>query len=183
MPTPSRTADTFRHCSACGTPGLAREGNRMQCGACGWTFFVNVAAAAAVLLTTGTGADLRVLLVRRALEPGRGRLGIPGGFVDAGESAQEAACREAREELGLDLDPAALRFLTSAPNTYPFAGVTYHSLDLYFTTPLPGGVPPGSFDRGEITELVMADPAATDRTALAFPAAEAALDALAAAGA
>ena len=174
MPHPSRTPETFTHCAACGASDLARGANRVRCRACGWTFFVNVAAAAAVLLTL----DDRVLLVRRALEPGRGKLGLPGGFVDPGESAQEAACREAREELRLNLDPASLTFLTSAPNTYPFASVTYHSLDLYFTTPLPGGKLPAGFDAAEITEVILARPAEVDDRQLAFQAASIALQAL-----
>lgn len=49
-------------------------------------------------------ADGRVLLVRRANEPGRGLWSIPGGRVEPGESAREAAVREVREETGLDVE-------------------------------------------------------------------------------
>ena len=45
-----------------------------------------------------------VLLLRRAIEPGRGLWTFPGGFVDLGESVEEAALRETREELEMDIE-------------------------------------------------------------------------------
>ena len=70
------------------------------------------------------------LFIRRAKEPAKGRLAIPGGFVDAGERAEEALIRETREEVNVSLAPP--RFLTSLPNTYPYGGLTYTVLDFYF---------------------------------------------------
>ena len=79
----------------------------------------------------------RLLWVRRGLDPGRGLLGLPGGFVDEGESAEAAAVRELREEAGITLDPAALTLLTTLPNRYVFDGMHYPTLDLYYTAALP----------------------------------------------
>lgn len=45
----------------------------------------------------------RILLVQRANEPGRGLWAFPGGVLQLGETLAEAACREVREECGLDV--------------------------------------------------------------------------------
>lgn len=169
-----RTADAFQRCGRCGTAHITRVGPSIRCNdpACGWTFFTNVAAAAAVLLMH----EGKVLLVRRTRQPSAGKLGIPGGFVDPHESAEQAARRELREELRLDLPPQTLRFLCTAPNVYPYAGVTYHSLDTYFVAELPEL--PSWFDATEIAGLELIDPATHDPHDLAFDATRAALRAL-----
>jgi 8-oxo-dGTP diphosphatase len=60
----------------------------------------------------GVGAVIvqqdRVLLVKRATEPARGRWSIPGGLIDVGETLAEAVIREVREETGLDVEPLEL---------------------------------------------------------------------------
>lgn len=87
-------------CLRCGTPlekrlRFGRE--RPVCPACGWTYFADPKAAAAVLVVQAG----RVLLVQRAHPPRRGAWTLPAGFIDAGESPAEAAARECLEETGL----------------------------------------------------------------------------------
>jgi len=50
----------------------------------------------------------RVLLVRRAINPGRGLWVFPGGFMDRWETVPQAAIRETREEVGLEVRPTDL---------------------------------------------------------------------------
>jgi ADP-ribose pyrophosphatase YjhB (NUDIX family) len=52
--------------------------------------------------------ESRLVLVRRAIEPGYGKWVFPGGYVDRGEPLTDAAIREAREECGLDVRLDAL---------------------------------------------------------------------------
>jgi len=53
--------------------------------------------------------DNGVLTVRRTIAPRSGWLALPGGYVDWGETWQEAGAREMWEEAGVRIDPAALR--------------------------------------------------------------------------
>jgi len=56
--------------------------------------------------------------VRRGVPPGHHRLALPGGYIDVGETWQEAAVRELFEEVGLEQDPAGVRLYDtlSAPD-------------------------------------------------------------------
>jgi NAD+ diphosphatase len=129
--------DALRHCLACGQAGpTIRDHKELVCGHCGFRYFHNVAAAVAVVLEH----EGRYLFACRAHAPAQGAWDFPGGFVDPGESLEEAACRELREELGIALAPTELRYLFSSHNRYPFASVLYRTADVYFGVRL--GAPP-----------------------------------------
>ena len=89
---------------------------------------------------------------------------MPGGFVDAGESAEGALIREIREEVGLAV--AELRYLSSHPNLYAYAGVTYTTLDLFYTAAV--GEPERAVALDAVESLVWADPMTVDLEAIAF---------------
>jgi ADP-ribose pyrophosphatase YjhB (NUDIX family) len=73
----------------------------------------------------------RILLIKRAHEPRKGFLALPGGFVDAGESAEEAAARECKEETGVTA--CGIAYLASFPNIYVYKTVRYTTCDIFFT--------------------------------------------------
>ena len=108
--------NVISYCPKCGSDEFVFEGERsFLCGKCKFNFFINSAAAVAVLMVNDKG---QLLLTKRAFEPQKGMLDLPGGFVDPGETVEEAAVREVKEELNLDVHH--LRYLISQCNEYEY---------------------------------------------------------------
>jgi 8-oxo-dGTP diphosphatase len=108
---------TIRFCPLCAgalgrRPVPPDQREQAVCGACGFVFYLNPKVVGATI----PERDGRVLLTRRAINPGRGLWTFPGGFVDFGESVADAAVRETLEETGLRVD------LTGLHNVYSYPG-------------------------------------------------------------
>jgi 8-oxo-dGTP diphosphatase len=98
------------HCSYCGTAYLAEAPWPRLCAGCGETTWRNPLPVAVALLPVDTDSGRRgLVVVRRDIDPGRGELGLPGGFIEVGESWREAAVRELREETGIPADPGEVQ--------------------------------------------------------------------------
>jgi 8-oxo-dGTP diphosphatase len=111
---------TYRFCPTCGgslDTRLLKAGDphRLVCGACGFVFYLDPKVAVGTIIRVD---DERVVLVRRAIEPGYGLWVFPGGYVDRGEEVTAAAVREAREESGLEVR------IDGLVNIYSYAGRT-----------------------------------------------------------
>ncbi len=118
----------FKVCYHCGSPEIEREAASVfACRQCGKHLFVNPVSAVAGVLVD---AEERILLLERAREPAKGKLGLPGGFLDPGETGEEGLRREIREETGLEI--GGVQYLGSFPNNYVYDGTTYLVLDLFF---------------------------------------------------
>ncbi len=101
--------------------------SQINCVACEFEYFHNVAAAAVGFIE----CDDKLLVLTRAHEPQRGKLHLPGGFVSVGETLEQALAREIKEESNLEVLSQA--YLFSAPNTYDYGGITYNVVDSYFS--------------------------------------------------
>ncbi len=120
--------EVLKFCPKCGSAKFKKAGDRsLKCTDCGFHFFINSAAAVAALITN---ADGKLMLVTRGVEPNFGKLDLPGGFVDPGETAENAVVRELSEELGLKVK--SLKYIGSVPNEYIFSEFKVFTLDLAF---------------------------------------------------
>ncbi len=118
----------FKFCPRCGSPCfLENDARSKRCADCGFTYYHNAAAATVAVIFNEKG---ELLTVRRALEPARGTLDLPGGFVDPGESITEGCLREVTEETGGQARIES--FLFSLPNTYRYSGFDVSTADAFF---------------------------------------------------
>ena len=97
----------YRYCPTCAgllQPRALKSGEpeRMTCAACGFVLYLDPKVAVGTIIRAADD-HRRLVLVRRAIEPGYGLWVFPGGYVDRGEQILDAALREAREESGLEV--------------------------------------------------------------------------------
>ncbi len=91
---------THKFCGVCGTPTEQMEHERAKrCPACGHSTYPRISPAMMVLVTRG-----KKLLLARGVNFPAGRYSALAGFVEAGESIEDAVHREVREEVGVTVD-------------------------------------------------------------------------------
>ena len=131
-------ARTHRYCGVCATPMQRHPGERsFKCGACGMLAYPRISPAMMVLIRKGE----KVLLAMHKHSPSQ-RFSPLAGFLEAGESIEEAVHREVMEEVGLRVHN--LRYFMS--QSWPFP----HSLMIAFTADyLDGEI---RLDQNEIAE-------------------------------
>ncbi|MDO5607860.1 MAG: NUDIX domain-containing protein [Capnocytophaga sp.] len=123
----------FTYCPHCGSSHVEFPNHvRFLCHDCGFVYFHNIAAAVAVVFRH----EDKLLFTVRNQEPDKGKWDLPGGFIDPNENAEEAACRECKEEMGLEIHPSQLKYITTHPNNYPYKNVPYRTMDIFFECPL-----------------------------------------------
>lgn len=117
----------FRYCPRCATENANLGSIPFRCSACSYSQFFGPVAAVGALVSNGDG---QMLLVRRARNPGKGKWGLPGGFVDREETIEAALAREVMEEIGLKL--SSCDYLMSHPNHYDYCEMVAPVIDLFY---------------------------------------------------
>ena len=120
-------ARTHRFCGSCGAPMSRVEGERAMRCACGHTAYPRISPAMMVLVKRGPD----ILLARNAAVPAGGRMSALAGFLEPGESLEDAIHREVMEEVGLRVKD----FRYYASQSWPFP----HALMVAFTAEYAGG--------------------------------------------
>ena len=134
--------DGWKCCPRC-TADLGIEDVRAVCPECGLVVYANPAPTISALLLDDEG---RILLARRAAEPGRDLWDLLGGFMHEGELPFETLVRELREETGVEIEP--LEFFGAWPDRYGEGGVW--TLNLYWTARIRSGEPEPADDVAEV---------------------------------
>jgi 8-oxo-dGTP diphosphatase len=131
-----------RFCPRCAAalPGLPPT----RCTGCGYALFVNPRPSSSVVILS----DGHFLALRRAAEPKRGCWEVPGGFCDGWEHPAEAAVREAREELGVEI--SLDEFLGMYIGSYDYQDETLPVLDCFWLAHIVSGTV--TLDPGESEE-------------------------------
>ncbi len=118
----------FKFCPKCGSSAFHEHNFKSKaCTNCGFVYYFNCSSSTAAFIKDTNG---RLLAVRRAKEPAKGTLDLPGGFVDMDETTEEAMEREILEETGLQV--AHLHYLFSIPNRYMYSEFEVHTVDMFF---------------------------------------------------
>jgi ADP-ribose pyrophosphatase YjhB (NUDIX family) len=135
----------WRFCPRCGSELELEELQLALCPACGSRYYSNSAPTVGALCEDGRG---RLMLVRRAVEPEKGKWDTPGGFLEEGEDPLAALRRELREETGLEVEP--LEFLGAWIDWYGDRPEAQAVLSLNWTARVLGGDPEPADDISEI---------------------------------
>ncbi|NDV65680.1 NUDIX domain-containing protein [Bacteroides sp. 224] len=120
--------EQFVYCPKCGSNKFTVHNEKAKkCHACGFVYYFNSSAATVAFIVNHNN---ELLVCRRAKEPAKGTLDLPGGFIDMAETGEEGVIREVLEETGLVVKEAIYQF--SLPNLYMYSGFEVHTLDMFF---------------------------------------------------
>ena len=123
----------FNYCPSCGAKLALIEKDQVQrptCSNCGYIQYRNPAPAVSILITDKN----RVLLGKRAGEPGKGTWALPSGYIEFDDDFLTTAIHEAKEETGLDVTPHSITNVISS-----FVSPRFHYLVIYVAVRVVGG--------------------------------------------
>jgi ADP-ribose pyrophosphatase YjhB (NUDIX family) len=132
-------------CRAELAPEGAPEPLQARCSVCGSHYYAHSAPTVGALCEDGQG---RLMLVRRGVEPRKGKWDTPGGFLEEGERPLDGLRRELLEETGLEIEPG--EFVGAATDLYGDGPDAQSILSLNWTARVSRGTPAPADDISEI---------------------------------
>lgn len=126
--TQTHPSKALKFCPFCGSSRFTWDGLKAHhCQDCKHRLYTNEVGAVIALIQND---KKEFLFTIRKHNPAKGKLDLPGGFIDIGETAEHAVMREIKEELNLEI--THLTFYGTFPNTYVFEDFTYFTIDIVF---------------------------------------------------
>lgn len=152
----------FTYCPKCSDKKIEFINHHyFKCRHCSFVYFHNVATATAAIIVYNN----QILMTVRAKNPRKGKLDLPGGFVNPNETLEQALSREVSEELGLKL--TNWLYFCGLPNTYIFKNITYYTQDCVFINRLTSK-PVITIEKSEITDYLWLNMDSLDTSRMAF---------------
>lgn len=148
---------SYNYCPICGFKYSKEDYNKKDavyhCPKCKFRFYQNMDPTISVVIPKAGEPNL-VLMAKRNQNPGKGKYDLPGGFLDIGETPEQACIREVKEELGITIKPVQLMdiFLTD----YEYHGLLYKHTTIYYITE-PIDKPPAIKDKNENSSCAFFD--------------------------
>ncbi|OGL36553.1 hypothetical protein A3F38_03060 [Candidatus Saccharibacteria bacterium RIFCSPHIGHO2_12_FULL_48_21] len=139
--------EAYRYCPRCGAKFNKQPGH-LQCPDCGLSYYLNSKPVQSVILKNEKD---EYLFVVRSVEPRKGYLDFPGGFVEEGENFEDSSRREIREEIGIDI--GGLEYLSTHADEYLYQGINYKVSGITYLGVLPKNVEFKPADDVESCEL------------------------------
>ncbi|MCK5416111.1 NUDIX domain-containing protein [Candidatus Parcubacteria bacterium] len=138
----------LKYCIKCGSANIKIKGNNMiTCSDCNFVYYHGIR----ITVTCVLKYQGKFVFSFRNIEPQKGYLDLIGGFVDPGESAEEALIRECKEEIGISIEKKDIKYITSFPCLYSL----YNVCDIFFEVVLKEFNP--VLDKKEISEILLLD--------------------------
>lgn len=124
------------YCYLCATKLEPKSEASWWCPSCQYIQYENAKPTAELILFSAG----KILISERGIEPYKGTFDMPGGFANLHEKLEQAAIREAEEELGITADDISeLHYLRSFNASYPYKKETYRVMVAVFCAYLRNG--------------------------------------------
>lgn len=127
---------TYQFCPLCGKQysDKSPQSQKLHCFECNYDLYISPKPCNGLILENDQG---EILLIKRKFDPDKGKWDVPGGFVDQDENLEQSAIREAKEEIGVEIENT--KYLASYPDTYEFQKVTNPSLIFMLSASIASG--------------------------------------------